>query len=386
MEIVVERLISWIPDITVLAIACLAQAFVVVSLVRRQGGTLRRFAIACALAISCALMTYGFALRSARMIRIFHGNWALWLRAAALFWALLSICWAIAYAALHRFFQPAFSPARRGFLGTAGAAVFAAPAASLGYGIFIERHKIGLREHNIPVAGLAKDLDGLRLVQITDIHRSLFFSRKDLDYAVAMANETRAQVALVTGDLITTYRDPLDDCLAALKPLRADAGVFGCMGNHEIYANVEDYTEQAGARQGLRFLRGSAALLPFGNALLNLAGVDYQRRHSPYLEGAEELVVPGAYNLLLSHNPDVFPTAIRRGFDLTLSGHTHGGQVRVEILHADLNVARFFTPYVDGLYSRGPSSIFVSRGLGTIGIPARLGAPPEVTLLRLCRI
>jgi hypothetical protein len=78
--------------------------------------------------------------------------------------------------------------------------------------------------------------------------------------------------------------------------------------------------------------------------------------------------------------------AARQGFDLTVSGHTHGGQVRVEILGADLNVARFFTPYVDGLYRWGAASIFVSRGLGTIGIPARLGAPPEVTLLRLCRI
>jgi uncharacterized protein len=386
MEIVVARLVSWIPDLTVLAIACLAQASVAAAMLRRPGGSRRRWALLSALAFSWMLMTYGFALRSVRVIRIFHGEWTMWLRAAILFWALLSIGWAIAYAVIRRFSRPGFSAARRGFIGTAGVTLFAAPAAALGYGMFIERHKIGLREHNIPVTGLAKDLDGLRLVQITDIHMSPFFSRKELDYAVAMANETRAHVALVTGDLITTSRDPLDDCLAGLKPLRADAGVFGCMGNHEMYAGVEDYTEQAGARQGLRFLRNHAALLPFGGALLNLAGVDYQRSRSPYLEGVQELVVPGAYNLLLSHNPDVFPVAVRKGFDLTLSGHTHGGQVRVEILRADLNVARFFTPYVDGLYRRGAAFIFVSRGLGTIGIPARLGAPPEVTLLRLCRI
>ena len=90
-------------------------------------------------------------------------------------------------------------------------------------------------------------------------------------------------------------------------------------------------------------------------------------------------------NLLLSHNPDVFPVAARKGFDLTLSGHTHGGQVRVEILRQDLNLARFFTPYVDGVYRETSSTIFVSRGIGTIGMPARLGAPPEVALLRLCR-
>jgi hypothetical protein len=96
-------------------------------------------------------------------------------------------------------------------------------------------------------------------------------------------------------------------------------------------------------------------------------------------------VDPAAFNVLLSHNPDVFPVAARKGFPLTISGHTHGGQVRVEILQQDLNVARFFTHYVDGLYNQGGSSIFVSRGIGTIGLPARLGAPPEVALITLCR-
>jgi predicted MPP superfamily phosphohydrolase len=119
---------------------------------------------------------------------------------------------------------------------------------------------------------------------------------------------------------------------------------------------------------------------------MNLAGVDYQRFHKPYLRGAETLTVPGAFNVLLSHNPDVFPVAADKGFPLTIAGHTHGGQVRVEILRQDLNVARFFTPYVDGLYRRKDgSSIFVSRGIGTIALPARLGAPPEVALLKLCR-
>jgi uncharacterized protein len=249
----------------------------------------------------------------------------------------------------------------------------------------VQRHDISLREHEIPVAGLHQDLDGLRLVQITDIHMSAFFSRRELDYAIAMANETRAHVALVTGDLISSVRDPLDSCLEGLKALRADAGVFGCMGNHEIYARAEAYVEQAGARQGLRFLRRAHEILRFGGARLNLAGVDYQRLSNPYLPGAENMIDPEAYNVLLSHNLDVFNVAARQGYDLTLSGHTHGGQVRVEILGADLNPARFLTPYVDGMYRKGKSAIFVSRGLGTIGIPARLGAPPEVTLIRLRR-
>jgi Predicted phosphohydrolases len=96
------------------------------------------------------------------------------------------------------------------------------------------------------------------------------------------------------------------------------------------------------------------------------------------------LIAPGVTNILLSHNPDVFPVAARQGYDLTIAGHTHGGQVNVEILHRDMNLVRFITPYIYGVYTEGKSSIFVTRGIGTVGVPARLGAPPEVALIRLC--
>ena len=95
------------------------------------------------------------------------------------------------------------------------------------------------------------------------------------------------------------------------------------------------------------------------------------------------MIRPEAFNVLLSHNPDVFPVAAGMGYDLTISGHTHGGQVRFEILREDLNIARFYTPFVDGLYRKGAASIFVSRGIGTIVLPVRMGAAPEVALLRL---
>jgi uncharacterized protein len=117
--------------------------------------------------------------------------------------------------------------------------------------------------------------------------------------------------------------------------------------------------------------------------VLNVAGVDYQRSKREYLPGAERLVLPGAYNVLLSHNPDVFPVAVAKGYDLTLAGHTHGGQVSVEILNQSINAARFLTPFVYGLYRRGAAAEYVTRGIGTIGIPARIGAPPEIALVRL---
>jgi predicted MPP superfamily phosphohydrolase len=188
----------------------------------------------------------------------------------------------------------------------------------------------------------------------------------------------------VTGDLITRRGDPLDTCLRQLARVRADAGVLGCLGNHEVYAEAEDYVTAQGRRIGIEFLRKQSKLLRFGSAALNFAGVDYQKSRLPYLVGAERLIVPGAINIMLSHNPDVFPVAAAQGYDLTIAGHTHGGQVDVEILHQHVNVARYFTPYVRGLYRRENSSVYVSTGLGTIGVPVRIGAPPEISVLRLC--
>ncbi|HUJ49605.1 MAG TPA: metallophosphoesterase, partial [Bryobacteraceae bacterium] len=231
---------------------------------------------------------------------------------------------------------------------------------------------------------LHKDLDGLRIVQITDIHLSPFLSEQEFARAIDMANETRAHLALVTGDLISRRGDPLDACLRQLARLRADAGVLGCLGNHEIYTGTSDYVATHGARIGIDFLRSRARLLRFGDASINFAGVDYQRFERPYLPGAERLITPGTLNVLLSHNPDVFPVAASQGYDLTIAGHTHGGQVDFEILHQHMNVARVYTPYVAGLYTSGKASVYVSNGLGTIGVPVRIGAPAEVSLLRLC--
>ncbi|MBI3666724.1 MAG: metallophosphoesterase [Acidobacteria bacterium] len=281
--------------------------------------------------------------------------------------------------------EPA-SPGRREFLAKAAQATAALmPFGAAAYGTLLVRSDFVLREVDFPVTGLPPPLEGLRLALLSDIHFGPYLSSAELTHVVNMANETKPHLTLVTGDLITRARDPLESCLAHLACLRAEAGVFGCLGNHEIYAEAENFAEALGRRVGIEFLRRRSRLLEFGGEKLNLAGVDYQRQHRPYLVGAERMIVPGAVNLLLSHNPDVFPVAANLGYDLVVGGHTHGGQVTVEILEQSLNMARFFTPFVAGLYRRGAASLYVSRGIGTINLPMRLGARPEVALLRLRR-
>lgn len=276
-----------------------------------------------------------------------------------------------------------FQPARRAWLKASATAVCAAPVVALSAGIATRKH-FTIEEIDLHFPNLPKDLQGLRLLQISDIHMSDFFSAADLSRAVAASNELRPDIAFVTGDLITTQWDPLDQCLLELAKLRASSGVWGCLGNHEMHAHAERYTTQKALEYDIRFLRQGAVPLRFGQSQINLVGVDHQRRERPYLQRVEELVTPGGFNLLLSHNPDVFPVAARKGFQLTLAGHTHGGQINLPIGQANLNIADLITPFTKGAYKLPGSSLYVNAGLGTIGVPVRLGAPPEITLIRLC--
>lgn len=352
----------------------------------RQDLGWRRWAGLAALAVSVLWISASAVFSINRFANMLPpDDWLRWWRGLGLLWGLVTVGALGALTAFRKLrIEDRFQPERRDFLRVAQGAVVASPAILTGFGVYAARSSFHVKEVQIPLAGLPKDLDGLRLVQLSDIHMSPFLTAPELRRIVDMANETRAHVALVTGDLITGRHDPLEECIYELKRLKAEAGVLGCLGNHEVFADCEQRAKVLAADFGMGFLRQESVELKFGGAKLNIAGVDYQPFKMPYLVGAEKLVKPGMTNILLSHNPDVFPVAAGKGFDLTIAGHTHGGQVTVEILHQYLNVARFFTPYVYGHYEIGNRALYVTRGVGTVGIPARIGAPPEITLIRLC--
>jgi predicted MPP superfamily phosphohydrolase len=272
---------------------------------------------------------------------------------------------------------------RRDFLEGSAKAAMALPFVAGGYGTFIGRDDFEVRETELRVKGLSADLDGLRIVQISDIHYGPYLDRKDLRRVVGMANELRPQIAFLTGDFITREGDPLEECLDELAKLRADSGLWGCLGNHEEFAKCSDLAERYAAGRGIQVLRQRAQGLRFGDSKINLIGVDYQRQSRGYLTGVADLVDTSAFNVLLSHNPDVFPAAAAAGCDLTLSGHTHGGQVTVEIVEQTLNPGRFFTPFVVGEYRIGEKAAYVTRGVGTVNMPMRIGAMPEIATLVL---
>jgi predicted MPP superfamily phosphohydrolase len=299
--------------------------------------------------------------------------------------AVVAMCAGAAVSAVHKRLNAKTDVGHRRALNMAGTLAVASPFAAIGYGALVQRTNFQVREFDVALPGLPADLDGLRILQLSDLHLSAFLSERELARVIDAAIELRPNLAVVTGDLISDASDPLDACIRQIARLKADAGVFGCLGNHERFARAENYTTRAAAAAGVPFLRGRARQLRFGDSILNLAGVDYQSSSDKrdYLRGAGRLIVPGACNVLLSHNPDVFPTAAGQGWNLQLSGHTHGGQVTVEIFDQAISPARFFTPYVYGLFRSGASRAYVTRGIGTLGIPVRLGAPPEIAVLRL---
>jgi hypothetical protein len=310
-------------------------------------------------------------------------------------------------------------PGRRYFFRAASAAAGAAPFLGVMYGFAAERLNYQVHRVEIPMSNLPPALDGMQIVQISDIHLSGYMTRTQVRRAVDMANDLGADLAVVTGDLITGMGDPIADCVDEIRHLHAPLGIWGCNGNHEIYARAEDEAGYLYAQAGMNLLRQENAQITFKGAQFNLIGVDYQRERTrngqrqQTLANIEPLVRRDMPNILLSHNPNSFNRAAELGIELSLAGHTHGGQIQVEILDHRLSPARFITDYIAGLYQRplfapapaervasasrsstpslfpSPSSamanIYVNRGLGTVGAPVRLGVPPEITLLVLRR-
>lgn len=237
-----------LPDLIALGLVILVQSVAVWSILRGQPSRPLRSTLLAAWFVSIYVLSFAYLLRFAWVAQFFPDWVAGWGRGVAFLWAFFSVLLVFSYAfgRLVARSRPSHSPARRGFLSAIRLALLGAPAVAAGYGTFIQRFRFSVREQSIEIPGLPVDLDGLLLAQLTDIHMGPFLGVRELEHAVSMANETNPHITLVTGDLITSAGDPLDDCLITLSRLKADAGVFGCMGNHEIYANSQEYTQFQG--------------------------------------------------------------------------------------------------------------------------------------------
>jgi hypothetical protein len=284
---------------------------------------------------------------------------------------------------------------RRNFFRYASYVAGGIPIVAAIYGFVSARLKYRVERVEVPIAGLPRELDGFKIAQLSDIHIGDFMPREEVRRAVNIANGLKPDLAVVTGDFVSNEFDPLGDCITELARLSAPLGTWGCNGNHEIYANAEASAQALFQQHGMKLLRQENAELEWHGQKLNLIGVDYQRDHmtrgpaGPMLQGIEPLISRQHPNILLSHNPNSFHRAAEMGIELSLAGHTHGGQVKVEIVDHSFSPARLITDFVAGLYqlpmgeTGKKAALYVNRGLGTFGVPMRLGVLPEITLLTL---
>jgi predicted MPP superfamily phosphohydrolase len=233
----------------------------------------------------------------------------------------------------------------------------------------------------IRLEGNAGALAGLRLALVSDLHVGFFLDPEDLAVLVDRVLAARPDAVLLCGDLVNQFGDECRLLVEGLKELRAPLGVFAVPGNHDYYADRSLRKWRAALESvGARVLRNEGARIEHAGASLWLAGVDDLREGEPDLAAALAGREAGEPAVLLSHHPDFFPHAARAGVELTLSGHTHGGQVlfggRTPLRHTRYG-------FWAGRYAHGNAQLYVGRGAGVSFLPVRSGAPPELPILVL---
>lgn len=265
---------------------------------------------------------------------------------------------------------------RRDFIRSATAVSVGALAGVAAYGTSYERHRITRVTRDLAVRGLPAALDGLRVGMITDIHHSSVVSADDVTRAVGLLNEAAPDIVVLGGDYVSffdrEYVGPVAELLAPLA--NAPHGSFAVLGNHD---DEKDMAPALSSR-GFTVLKDQRTQLTIKGEKLDIAGIKFWTRTPGDI--ASVLKGTGGTTLLLAHDPRRLVEAAALDVQLVLSGHTHGGQVIVPAVGAI--VGRKF-PVLAGPATRDNTTIFVSRGVGTVYVPIRINCPPEVAVLTL---
>jgi len=266
---------------------------------------------------------------------------------------------------------------RRTVLKTLLATGVGAATGTAAYGFFYGRHDLSITRADLSVRSLPPALAGLRIGLLTDIHRSALVPHEDVARAVALMMEQKPDLIVLGGDYVTWGdREFVAPVAEALAPLSAAHGVFGILGNHD-----DDHDMPAAlSRTGVQVLKDARTRLTIHGETVDLAGIRFWTKRqmdiAPIVRGSAPITI------LLAHDPRRLAEASALNIPLVLSGHTHGGQVVLPVVGAW--AAQKF-PVAEGIASRGATTMFVSRGVGTIYVPVRVNCPPEVAVLTLQR-
>ena len=254
------------------------------------------------------------------------------------------------------------------------------------YAATLQPGSLVVHNQSFKLPGLPAALHGLRIAQFSDLHLGCFVRGVDGAQVAAQVNALQADMIVFTGDLVDFTSHPRNgtcpDIDATLNPLHAKLGVFAVLGNHDYFAGPDAVTE-ALARSGVRLLRNCGTALQVGNSHLWLAGVDCAQLGFADLQAALAAAPANAPVVLLAHEPDYADEAAADGrIALQLSGHSHGGQLRIAGL-GPVKHTRMGRKYVLGQHRVGGMWLYVNPGVGAAMLPLRRNCPPEITLITL---
>jgi predicted MPP superfamily phosphohydrolase len=299
--------------------------------------------------------------------------------------------------------EPVVMPGRRKFIGQLGLVIAAIPFAGAVYGILKGKYDFTVHRETLRFADLPEAFDGLRIVQISDIHTGSFDSLSGVQAGVDLIDAQKPDIILFTGDLVNNLATEADPYIAMFAALKAPLGKFSVLGNHDYghYVRWDSKAEEAtnhqavrdqNAHMGFQMLHNQHIRLERGGQNIVLAGVENWGL-PPFpqygdLDKAYAGVGDEEFTVLMSHDPshwDEKVKAHRKHVHLQLSGHTHGAQFGVEIPGIRFSLAQVRYKQWGGLYSEGNQHLYVNRGFGFLGFPGRVGIWPEVTVIELRR-
>jgi uncharacterized protein len=279
---------------------------------------------------------------------------------------------------------------RRRFLARATYAYAAAGTALSAHGIWSAYRLPTITRRTLWFPDLPPGLEGLRLLHLSDLHAGIHLGEDMMREIVAQANELRPELIVQTGDMIDISRDYIPPYVRAFRDLSAPLGVVTVLGNHDRYTGEPEVIR--GCRDaGQVFVQNGCHVVERNGAALALLGIDDPHNwkvddpQPADLDAALRAAPPAsqAFRVLLAHRPGAWDAAAPRGIPLTLAGHIHGGQFYVPLI--GWSAGRLITKYVMGHFQRGNSQLYVSRGIGVVGVPIRVFTPPEIELFELRR-
>lgn len=285
------------------------------------------------------------------------------------------------------------SASRRDFLKVATSAVLLPTGGCSLYGTYIGRNRIAIEEQTLFFHDFPKALDGLSIVQISDLHAGVFMEGWQLEPFIDMVNNLKPDLVVITGDIISWGSYYIEPVTEVLGKIRSSKGAYAIMGNHDFYGDIDALCGSL-EKSGITVLRNRWEPINFSSYAppLYLIGVDdiWATRYFKKRNISVQKIISGiperSFKVLLSHNPTLFDEAAAQGIQLTLSGHTHAGQIIFPFPEEHgYSFARLIYKRDYGLYRSGDSLLYINRGLGVIGPPLRINCPREITRIILKR-